>query len=93
MKEEVLTTSDSIVTSLCREIEYIRNRYASLITAINNSHDKILKQRLLTEINNLLSRKEEITSIANSFNGLSNREDLARLFFLELCNRPIEFII
>ncbi len=83
---KALTTSESLIASLCREIEHIRYRYTMIINSLDSCKDKLLKERLKLEINKLSIRKDEIKKITNT---LSNKEDLSILFLIELTERPL----
>ncbi len=84
-----LTAADSIIGSLCREIDYIRQRYKNVSISLDVSKDKFLRQRLLNEIFNLKKRRYELLKISTSFNHL-NKSSLSMMFLYELCKRPLE---
>ncbi len=84
-----LTISDSLIGGLCREIDYIRQRYKNVSISLTISKDKSLRKRLLDEIFNLQNRREELIKISSSF--YEYRETSISICFLyELCKRPLE---
>ena len=86
--QNTLTTSDSLIGSLCREIYFIRQRYKNIINSLENCRDCKLRERLSNEINYLSTRRKEITRISNKFNQISS-SDVSNLFLHELCIRQL----
>ncbi len=78
--------------SLCREIEYIRQRYKNVSISHSISKDKLLRERLLREILNLKKRRMELIEISNEFNN-TYQTSLSAMLFYELCQRPLEIKI
>lgn len=89
---QYLTESDSLMGSLCREIEYIRQRYKNVSISHSISKDKLLRERLLREILNLKKRRMELIEISNEFNN-TYQTSLSAMLFYELCQRPLEIKI
>ena len=87
-----LTESESLIGSLCREIEYIRQRYKNVSISHSISKDKLLRERLLDEILNLKQRRMELIEISNEFNN-TYQSSLSAMLFYELCQRPLEIKI
>ena len=56
-----LGLSDSIIGALCREIEYIRNRYKNISNVLTNSKDVILRKRLINEMKELKERRSTVS--------------------------------
>ncbi len=83
-----LPMSDSLVGSLCREIEYIRQRHKIIRNYLNITQNKILKERLDNEIDQLKSRHEELLAISRTFKSQIS-SNISSLFLYELCNRPL----
>ncbi len=80
--------SDSLIGSLCREIEHVRNRYKVLNSYLINSKDKGLKERLKKEINKILLRRLEISNISETLiKGIDS--GIASLLLYELSHRPL----
>ena len=86
-----LTVSDSLIGSLCREIEYIRQRYKNVLISHSISKDKLLRQRLLDEILNLKLRRMELIGISDEFKN-TYQFSISAMLFNELCKRPLEII-
>ena len=87
-----LTESDSLIGSLCRDIEYIRQRYKNVSISHSISKDKLLRERLLNEILNLKQRRMELIEISNEFTN-SYHSSLSAMLFYEMCKRPLEMTI
>ena len=87
-----LTESESLIGSLCREIEYIRQRYRNVSISHSISKDKFLKERLLDEILNLKQRRMELIEVSNKINN-TYKTSLSAMLFYELCKRPLEMKI
>ena len=83
-----LLTSDSLIGSLCREIEYIRQRYKNVRISLNTSKDKVLIKRLNKEISCLEARRIELLEISAQFNQNANKS-ISKMFLHELCLRPL----
>ena len=62
-----LSISDSLIYSLCREVEYIRQRAKNINLTLSTCKDKLLKLRLENEIENLKIRQYEVKEISNNF--------------------------
>ncbi len=90
--EKTITISDSLIGSLCREVEQIRLRNKhinySLITCRNND----IRKRLLNEIKNLNRRRKELKDISKSFLN-DSKLSISKMLFIELCSRPIELTL
>ena len=84
-----LETSESLIGSLCREMEYIRNRYLIIKAVLKTAKDTYLKERLNLELDNLLSRKDELISVTKGLQSTSEEGNLSILFLMEICQRPI----
>ena len=88
---KTISTSDSLITSLCIEIEYIKKRYNNINISLASCRDKLIRQRLLHEIIDLKTRINEIRSISKEFKE-SSITSISKLFLYEICHRPIELI-
>ncbi|KGG12392.1 MULTISPECIES: hypothetical protein [Prochlorococcus] len=85
-----LQTSDSLISSLCREVDQLRFRYTSIVNSLDCCHDKNLKKRLSQELFLLTKRQSELKNIAKSFSLKSTTLGLSTLLLLELCRRPLK---
>ncbi len=82
--------SESIVLSLCKEIEYIKNRSKNINHSLRNCQNKILYKRLKSELNKLNLNRLKILNISkNIFNKSSN--ELSFEFLLEITKRSNSF--
>ena len=78
--------SESIVLSLCKEIEYIRSRSNNIKYSLKTCHNKILSRRLLLELEKLNKSRLNILNISkNMFRKNSN--NLSFQFLLEITKR------
>ena len=86
-----ISISDSLIGSLCREVEYIRLRYKNVSNSLENCKDKLLRKRLLEEILNLEARRFELIDISDKFI-INSTLSISKIFFHDLCHRPLEYI-
>tara|TARA_B100001250_G_C19778920_1_gene780919 strand:- start:1425 stop:1697 length:273 start_codon:yes stop_codon:yes gene_type:complete len=84
-----ISTSESLVGGLCRELQYLQERYKSLTALINNSNDQILKTRFRNEILGLIKRRNEIQNISSALKENTNIDKLSILFLIEIGNRAL----
>ena len=90
MNQYIYSYSYSLVTSLCKEIEYIRSRSTNINNALKTCHNKILSKRLILELEKLNKNRVKILNISeNLFN--NNSEDLSLEFLLEITRRSNSF--
>ena len=89
--KNTITISDSLIGSLCREIELIRSRSKHIIYSLNHCKDDILRKRLVFELIKLIERRQELKDISNTFLR-DSKSSISKLLFFELCNRPLELI-
>ena len=86
MNQYLFTHSESIVLSLSKEIEYIKSRSKNINDSLKTCQNKILSQRLISELNNLNKNRLKILHISeNMFK--KNTQKLSFEFFLELTKR------
>ena len=90
MNQYIYSYSDSLVISLCKEIEYIRSRSKNINNALKTCHNKILSKRLILELEKLNKKRIKILNISeNLFN--KNSKDLSLEFLLEITKRSNSF--
>ena len=90
MNQYIYSYSDSLVLSLCKEIEFIRIRSKNINNSLKNCHNKILSKRLILELEKLNKKRLKILNISESmFNKNSN--DLSFEFLLEISKRSNSF--
>ena len=86
MNKYLLSYSESIVLSLCKEIEYIKIRSKNINTSLKTCHNKNLSERLIIELHKLNIKRLKIINISeNLFR--KNSEDLSFEFLLEMTKR------
>ncbi len=84
-----LSPSDSLIGSLCREVEYARFRCANIIQSLGSTRDHNLLIRLKSEFNVLEGRRMEVLDTATSLKKTSLSNSLSINFLIEICRRPL----
>ena len=86
MNKNLISNSESIVLSLCKEIEFIKIRSKNITSSLKTCHSKSLSKRLKLELYKLNENRLKIMTISeNMFN--RNSEDLSFEFLLEITKR------
>ena len=86
MNQYLISCSESIVLTLCKEIEYIKIRSKNINTSLKTCDNKTLYKRLKLELNKLNTSRIKILSISeNMFK--NNSKDLSYEFLLEVSKR------
>ncbi len=86
---QVISTSETLIGSLCREVDYLRNRYSNLVQSIINSKDNCLINRLNKEKKKLERRQAEILEIAIKLKNFKIFDETSTDFLVEISSRPI----
>ncbi len=81
--------SESLVGSLCREIQFINSRSLGIKRSLENCQNPYLSKRLSIELNSHYSRKNSIMKIAQYLNTINYKKDLSILFLLEISQREL----
>ena len=90
MNKNLFSSSESIVLSLCKEIEYIKNRSKNINRSLKTCHNKTLSKRLKSELDKLNKNRLKILTISeNMFK--RNSQDLSFEFLLEITKRSNYF--
>ncbi len=90
MNKYLYSYSESIVLSLCKEIEYIKIRTKNINFSLKTCHNKTLSKRLRLELDNLNKKRLKILTISKKmFN--ENSKDLSYEFLLEITKRANSF--
>ena len=90
MTQYLFPYSESIVYSLCKEIEFIKSRSNNINSSLKTCHNKNLSKRLKLELDKLNKNKQKILTISeNMFK--SNSNDLSLKFLLEITKRTNYF--
>ena len=85
MNKNLFTCSESIVLSLCKEIEYIKNRSKNINISLKTCHNKNLSKRLYLELDRLNKNRLKILNISE--NMFKYSQDLSFEFLLEITRR------
>ena len=82
-------TSDSVISGLCREVDYIRNRSNHLVQDILQSNNYRLISRLKNEHEYLKSRQKEINLLARHWQNSYKvyKDELSLEFLIEISSR------
>ena len=91
MNKYLFSYSDSIVLSLCEEIEYIKSRTKNINYSLKTCQNKILSTRLRSELKQLSKNRLKILNISESMFE-KNRNKLSIEFLLELTKRSNSFL-
>ncbi len=90
MNKFIFSYSESIVLSLCKEIEYIKIRSKNINISLKTCHNKNLSKRLRNELCKLNKNRIKILNTAETmFN--RNSQDLSIEFLRELTKRSNSF--
>ena len=85
----LLSTSDSLIGSLCRELQYIKLRKRVITSSLRNCQSKLLIERLNKELKLLNSRVKSIKGTVTNLQIQKGDNDLSLAFLLELVNRSL----
>ncbi len=85
MNKHIYNYSESLVFSLCKEIEYIRIRSRNIKNSLKTCHNKILSKRLNVELEKLNKNRLRILDISEDM--FKNSKDLSFEFLLEITKR------
>ena len=80
------SNSESLVLSLCNEIEYIKNRSKNINHSLNSCQNKVLSTRLKLELNKLKTKRDLIFNTSKELFS-RNYNDLSFEFLFELSKR------
>ena len=90
MNQNLYSYSESIVFSLCKEIEFIKIRSKNINSSLKTCHNKSLSKRLKIELDKLNKNRLKILSISESM-FKTNSQDLSFEFLLEITKRSNYF--
>ena len=90
MNTKLYSYSESIVFSLCKEIEFIKIRSKNINSSLKTCHNKSLSKRLKIELDKLNQNRLKILSISESM-FKTNSQDLSLEFLLEITKRSNSF--
>ena len=90
MNQDIFSYSESIVFSLCKEIEFIKIRSKNINSSLKTCQNKSLSKRLKIELDKLNKNRLKILSISESM-FKTNSQDLSLEFLLEITKRSNSF--
>jgi len=90
MNQDIFSYSESIVFSLCKEIEFIKIRSKNINSSLKTCHNKSLSKRLKIELDKLNKNRLKILSISETM-FKTNSQDLSFEFLLEITKRSNSF--
>ena len=88
--KDLVTTSDSVIASLCREVDGIRYRCSSLLETMAKCNDDNLTCRLKKEFSQLSNRRSRLLEIAKAMQCKGVEDKLSIEFLIEISSRPID---
>ena len=90
MNHSLIYYSESIVLSLCKEIEFIKIRSKNINSSLKTCHNKSLSKRLKLELDKLNKNRLKILTISQKMIN-RNSKDLSLEFLLEVTKRSNSF--
>jgi len=84
-----IATSDSLIGSLCREVDGIRCRCRHLLDAMERCQNRGLSCRLQREFLQLQQRRLTLLQTLRSWQRRGVRDPLALALLIEICRRPV----
>ena len=90
MNQDIFSFSESIVFSLCKEIEFIKIRSKNINSSLKTCQNKSLSKRLKIELDKLNKNRLKILSISETM-FKTNSQDLSLEFLLEITKRSNSF--
>ncbi len=90
MNNNLFSYSESIVHSLCKEIEFIKIRSKNINISLKNCQNKSLSKRLMLELDKLNKSRQKILTISETMLK-TNSKDLSLEFLLEITKRSNHF--
>ena len=88
MEQTIVSNSESLVLSLCKEIEYIKARAKNINQSLKSCQNKKLTCRLYLELSKLKAKGTSIKNIAEKLFS-NNSSDLSTELLLEITHRTI----
>ena len=90
MDKYLFSYSESLVLSLCKEIEYIKSRSKNINSSLRTCNNKSLSRRLRLELEKLNQNRLKILTISESM-FKKNSQNLSFEFLLEITKRSNSF--
>ena len=85
----VTATADSLIGSLCREVDGLRQRSAQTLLAMRHCQDHRLLERLQRQVLQQENRRQAIRAAARSYQRQGLGDGLAIALLIELTSRPL----
>lgn len=82
-------TSESLIGSLCREMDHARGRAAVVCSGLLSCQNDGLRLRLQHEWVQLQQRRASILKLARGWRGSGCVDPLCVEFLMEVCRRPL----
>ena len=86
MNKNIFSYSESLVLTLCKEIEYVKSRSKNINICLKTCNNKTLSKRLRLELDKLNQTRSKILNISESMIKI-NSQDLSFEFLLEITKR------
>ena len=90
MKANISVYSESLVLSLCKEIEYIKSRSKNIAYSLKFCQNELLSKRLRLELKKLNTNRTKILNISEKL-FKKNSDNLSIELLLEICRRSNSF--
>ena len=90
MKLNIPSNSQSLVLSLCKEIEYIKSRSLNINHSLKYCQNKLLSGRLKLELKKLQIKRTKILNISEKLLN-KNCNDLSFKFLFEMIRRSSSY--
>ena len=90
MNKYLISYSESLILSLCKEIEYIKSRSKNINYSLKTCQNKILTSRLKSELDRLNKNRLKILNISEKMYE-RNHNELSIEFLLEITKRSLSF--
>ena len=88
MEETIASNSESLILTLCKEIEYIKSRAKNIKRSLKSCQNKNLTSRLDMELSKLKAKRKSIKIIAEKL-FRNNSGDLSTELLLEITDRTV----
>ncbi len=90
MKKKIYCYSESLILTLCKEIEYIKNRSKNINQSLNYCQNELLSNRLKIELNKLNIKRSNILRLSENL-FTNNYNNLSIEFLFEISKRSNSF--
>jgi hypothetical protein len=85
----VTPTSESLIGSLCREMDALRSRGAQVMGDLRHCRQETLRRRLRQELQGLQHRRQELRQSLEVLQGCGLSDPVGFAFLSELVRRPL----